>query len=117
MSDAVLIEGLDSQTTQIIHSAAVTRLTPVLVHTTLVIPTQEADADAPANYVYRGKVQVDKEAALAVEFNQDCYWDDTAKVLTRTIAGNTKIGTFAQAALAADAQAIVDLQPIGEAGV
>jgi predicted RecA/RadA family phage recombinase len=56
-----------------------------------------------------GVFEMAKTAAQAVTEGALIYWDNTNRLVTTTSSGNTKIGAASQAALAADAAALVRL--------
>lgn len=51
---------------------------------------------------FKGVHSIPKVAATAMAVGDELYWDDVAKNLTKTTAGNTFVGYCAKAALAAD---------------
>lgn len=65
-----------------------------------------------AVYAYAApKVQVPKEAALAINPGDLVYWVNANNNVNKTSAGNTKCGICVSAALAADTTVLIELRP------
>lgn len=91
------------KTLQYAHSAATTAHTPVKINSHLLIPTDNADANAINGYTYEAEIYGAAKAAVAWSALDKLYWDDTAKVVTNVATSNTLIGYALEAALSGDA--------------
>lgn len=93
------------------HGSAVT-LGEVIVNNGAVLIAVNAAAISTNNvYVYEGKVEMPKKASLAINEHDKVYWDDTAKEINKTPAGNTMCGYCVEKAAAADSTVVIYLEP------
>ena len=76
----------------------------VLCNDLFVVAMHDAAAGAMFSGLLTGIVTLPK-AAQAWPIGRRIFWDDTAKVITATSSGNTRIGTAVADALAGDATA------------
>ena len=98
MSRTFLQEG---HALDFVATAAVTSSTPLLVGNVLVVP----NTSAAIGENFSGSIDQVHNLPAATGAGQDwtgscahtLYWDDTAKVVTRTVAANKKIGVSAGA--------------------
>lgn len=60
--------------------------------------------------VMEGVFKLAKEAPLVIAQGDKLYWDNTAKVFTKTAMGNTIAGFAHEAALSADTTVLVNLE-------
>lgn len=74
----------------------------VVVGTIFGVATNDAANGAQVEVATEGVYDLTKVAAQAWTQGAAVYWDNTAKNVTTTSAGNTKIGVAVQAQLAAD---------------
>jgi len=75
-----------------------------LISGVVVVAMQDAAAGATFPALVDGSCWLPKASGLAIAEGAVLYWDNTAKNLTTTAAGNTKCGfAFGGGALAADA--------------
>lgn len=94
------------------HSAATTARTFLLLQSKAVMPMNTVAANADNVFVYRcPMIRVPKATGETWAPLQPIYWDDTNKVFTTTLTGNTLAGYVYEAALSADAEGIIDLDP------
>jgi predicted RecA/RadA family phage recombinase len=91
------------------HSAALAVGEVLIYNGQVLVACNASAADAENVFVYRGRVELDKTAALAINPGDVVYWDDTAKEANKTASANTKAGICVEAALAADATVLVML--------
>ena len=74
----------------------------------VLVACSTAEADTEAAYIFRGPVEVPKEAALAVAAGDVCYWDSAAGEADKTNT-NVKAGICIEAADAADTVVLIEL--------
>lgn len=97
-------------TLKIAHTAALAKgEVSAAVHASRVVVALDAyAANVTGIYAYEGRIQAAK-AAEAIAAGDTAYWDDTAKVFTKTVGTNKKCGIFVESALLGDAEAVLDL--------
>lgn len=86
--------------------------TGYLIGALFVVAVNSAAAGAPFTAQTEGVVTLPKVGAQAQTEGALLYWDNAAKNVTTTSAGNTKIGYCAAAELAAAATVSVRLHPV-----
>lgn len=74
------------------HTAAVVVGEIVVINGQVLVAVNAKAADAENAYIYRGKIEAPKEAALAINVGDVVYWDATNEVVTKTATANTKMG-------------------------
>lgn len=85
-------------------AGGVTSGTAYLINAVVVCAMQDAAAGATFPAMIDGCMSLPKAAGLAIAEGALLYWDNTAKNLTTTSAGNTKCGfAYGGGALAGDA--------------
>ncbi len=112
METGTLIDSApNARTIKYAHSAAVV-LNEVIVNNGAVLIAINAAAISVDNaYVYKGKVEMPKTAALAIDEHDKVYWDASAGEINKTAAGNTQCGYCVEKALAADSTVVIYLEP------
>lgn len=104
-----VIENL--RTIKLAHSSAVT-LGEIIVNNGTVLVAVKAMAISTDNaYIYRGKVEMPKEASLAINQHDDVYWDASAGKVTKTQIGNTPCGYCVEKAAGSDSIVVIYLKP------
>lgn len=93
------------------HGSAVTAGDIIVNNGTVLIAINTALAAADNAYIYMGKIEMPKEASLAINQHDDVYWDATAGKVTKTQIGNTPCGYCVEKALAADTVVVIYLKP------
>jgi len=94
------------------HSAAVEAGEVVVINGQVAVAVNKADADAVNSYVTEGPITVKKTLALAINFGDVVYWDNTAKEMNKTSTANTKAGyCLEDAAATTDASVTIYLKP------
>lgn len=110
MAKAMIIDTLsNARTLKLAHTAAVEEDDIVVSNGQVLVAAAKADADALNAYVYRGKVSVPKEAALAVNPGDVLYWVAAAGNANKTASGNAKMGICVEPAAGADTTVTVML--------
>jgi predicted RecA/RadA family phage recombinase len=85
-------------------AAAVLSGQAVLYGKMLGVHATSAAQDEETVAMFKGVYSIPKVAATAITFGDELYWDNAAKVLTKTVAGNTYVGCCAKDAIAADTE-------------
>lgn len=94
------------------HTSATTKKVFLLLQGKPVMPLHTAAANAENVFVYRAPaVKVPKAAAQVWTPGVLIYWDNTNSNFTTTLTGNTLAGRIAVAALSADTEGVIDLDP------
>ena len=109
MATATVRDGVNQvRTLKLAHTAAVSAGDVIVSNGQVLVAVNDAAANADNAYIYRGKVEVPKTAALAINVGDVVYWDATngEANLTNT---NTKMGICVEAAAAADSTVVVML--------
>lgn len=105
-----IVDGIERiETLKYTHNAAVEQYEAIVSSNGhVLIALADYGADTEGTYCYRGRVEFDKEAALAIVGGDIVYWDGTAKEadLTNT---NTKAGPAIEESAAAETTVIVML--------
>lgn len=70
----------------------------VIVGTILGIAAGSAASGTDMDLVTGGVFRLPKVSALAITIGEAVYWDSTAKLVTKTASGNTKLGAAVTAA-------------------
>lgn len=70
----------------------------VIVGSLLGIAAGTAASGADLDIVTEGVFSLPKVSALAIAIGDTVYWDSTAKLVTKTSSGNTKLGVAVTAA-------------------
>lgn len=83
-------------------AGGVTAGVPLLIGAVLVVPAFSAVEGATFAATLTGVFTLPKATGAAWTEGSILYWDDAAKKVTTTSAGNTKIGLVAKAAASAD---------------
>ncbi len=105
----VIRDSVAAKTLKHDHTAALLRHEVLLLNGSIVIAVNASDADVDNAFVYRGKIEFPKLAALAIEPGEKVYWDDTNREVNKTSAGNTLCGICVDASAAADSVCLVAL--------
>jgi predicted RecA/RadA family phage recombinase len=84
------------------HTAAVSAGDILAVGGNVMEAVDDYAANAEGVYIVQGKRIWPKEAALAINFLDQIFWDKANNVITKTQAGNIPCGFCAENALAAD---------------
>lgn len=99
------------RTLPLAHSAAVA-IDEIIVSNSLVLRALSAAAINTDNiYQYIGKLELPKEASLAVGLGDVVYWDATNGCITTTSTGNTQCGFCIEAAATTDTTILIYLFP------
>ncbi|MGN6422619.1 MAG: DUF2190 family protein [Asticcacaulis sp.] len=72
----------------------------------------DAESGADVDVAVEGVFDLPKVSALAIAVGDLLYWDATAKLVTKTATGNTKIGVATTAAANPSASVNVRLVPV-----
>lgn len=108
---ATLIGGVTyTKTGKKAHSAAVEAGEVVVINGQVVVAINTAAIDIDNAFAYEGSIMVKKTAALAINFGDVVYWDDTAKEMNKTNT-NTKAGVCIEDAAASDTDVVLYLMP------
>lgn len=99
------------RTLKLAHTAAVA-IDEIIVSNSLVLRALSAAAANTDNiYQYAGKLELPKEASLAIAIGAVVYWDATNGCITTTSTSNTQCGFCIEAAAAADTTVLIYLFP------
>lgn len=94
------------------HSAATTAKVALALNGVPVIPLNDADADADNVFVYRApKVRVNKATGEAWTPGEPVYFHSTNLNFTNISTGAVMAGYVVEAALSADSEGVIDLDP------
>ncbi|MBC8412939.1 DUF2190 family protein [bacterium] len=85
-------EGIRVRTLKHAHTAALVRHEILKIQGNVTIGVNASAANADNTFVYRGTVELPKQAGVAVAPGEIVYWDDTNRYANKTSAGNTKCG-------------------------
>lgn len=91
------------------HTAAISEGDILLVNGHVFVAVNDSLANVDNAWIYRGKMEFPKTAALAIAIGDVCYWDDTAKEVNKTATGNTRVGICVEAAAGTDSVVVVNL--------
>ncbi len=91
------------------NASAVAAGDVVVINGNVCIAVGAYGAGAEGIYVFRGRVEFPKEAALAIAPGEKCYWVAGAGNVNKTASGNTAIGIAVEAAAGADTTVLVEL--------
>ncbi|HET6805318.1 MAG TPA: DUF2190 family protein [Frateuria sp.] len=91
------------KTLQLALAVATLAHTPLLSNGHVLIPTDNADANAINGFTYEAEISDAPKAAVAWAALDKLYWDDTNKVVTNVATANTLIGYALEASAAGDA--------------
>ena len=105
----IIRDSVAAKTLKHDHTAALVRHEVLVLNGNVVVAVNASLADVENAFVYRGKVEFPKLAALAIEPGEVVYWDDTNRECNKTSAGNTKCGICVEASEAADSVVLVAL--------
>lgn len=112
MSDTAKIRDISPHNIRTLKLAfgTLTTLYQVLVNNgQVIIATDIYLSSETGIYIYRGKVELDKNTSIAFSVGDIVYWDATAEELTTVATGNTKAGMVLEAVLAAATSAVIML--------
>jgi len=110
MATATPRGGVDQlRTLKLAHTAAVAAGEVVVSNGQVLVAVNDAAANATNIYIFRGPVEVPKEAALAVNPGDVCYWVAANGNANKTSAGNTKLGICTAAAASAATTVLIEL--------
>lgn len=98
----------EHRTLKLAHTADVEQYEVIVVNGQVLVATDAYAADEVGIYIFRGPVEFDKEAALAVAPGEVVYWDGTANEADKTDT-NTKAGICKEASAAAATTVLVEL--------
>ncbi len=90
------------------NASAVAAGDVVVINGNVCVAVNAYAANTEGIYVFRGRVEFPKEAALAIAPGEICYWTAAGNI-NKTSAGNTKAGICVEAAAAADSVVLVEL--------
>jgi predicted RecA/RadA family phage recombinase len=90
-------------------AAAVEATEVVVANGQALVAVNDAAADGENVYIYRGRVEFDKTAALEILPGEVVYWDDTAKEANKTATANTKLGIAVEKSETTDTTVVVML--------
>lgn len=109
MAKAIPCGGVNQlRTLKLAHTAAVEAGEVIVSSGQVLVAVNPADANAVNTYIFRGPVEVPKQAALAIAAGAVCYWDAAAGEADTTDT-NVKTGICTEAALAADTVVLIEL--------
>ncbi len=111
MATAIVRGGIGhDRTMKYTHNAAVSA-GDVIVSSNghVLVAVSNYAANAEGLYVFRGRVEFPKEAALAITSGDVCYWVAAAGNANKTLTGNTKIGVAVESAAGADSVVTCEL--------
>ncbi len=111
MSEVIAIRDslANARTLKLAHTAAVVVGEVIVSNGQVLVAINAAIADADNIYMYRGRVELPKEASLVVAVGDVLYWDATAEVATKTSTSNTKLGIAIEASAAPDTSVLAML--------
>lgn len=110
MAKATIAGGINVKTLKLAHTSAVERDEVIVSNGQVLVAVNTAASGVDNAYVHRGAILFPKEADLAIDPGDVCYWV-AATNINKTSAGNTKAGICIEKALAADTEVLVDLEP------
>jgi predicted RecA/RadA family phage recombinase len=99
----------DARTLKVAHTAAVEPGDVVVNNGQVLVAVNKAAQDVESVFVFRGRVEFPKEAALAINPGDVCYWVAANSNANKTATSNTKLGICVEAALAADTVVLIEL--------
>lgn len=109
MAKAVLKGSLGTlRTLKLAHTAAVEANDIITSGGHVLVACNAYEANEEGAYVFRGPVEVPKQAALAVAAGAVCYFDTSANEADTTNT-NVKMGIARKAAAASDTTVLVEL--------
>jgi len=109
MATATVRDGINQvKTLKLAHTAAVSAGDVIVNNGQVLVAVNDASASADNAYIYRGKIEVPKEANLAIAVGDVVYWDATNEVANKTNT-NTKMGICVEASAASDTTVVVML--------
>lgn len=102
--------SLNLRTMKYTHSAALSPGDPIVVNGSLVIAVNKTAANEENVFIYGGKINLPKTAALAISGLDKVYWDATNSEVNKTLTGNTACGICVEDAAAADSTVTILLE-------
>jgi len=114
MSTEIVGASEDIKSITTAHSASTSALTPLLLNSRVVVPLNDANANADNVFVYKApRLKVDKNTGEAWTALGLVYWDDSAKNFTTSTGSgsNTLAGIIVADAASADTEGYIDLDP------
>jgi len=95
---------------KIAHTAAVAEDDIIVINGRVLVALGTYAINEAGLYAYEaGNITAPKEAPLVINPGDTLYWDDTAKVFTKTATANTKSAICKEAAASADTTVVLDL--------
>jgi predicted RecA/RadA family phage recombinase len=111
MATGVVNDGVSRvRTCKHTHNAATNPGDIIVYNGSVLIAVDVAAANVENVYIYKGRVTLPKEAALAINFGDKVYWVADTNV-NKTSAGNTECGFCVEDAAAADTTVTIMLLP------
>lgn len=99
----------DVRTLKYNNASAVAAGDILVLNGNVTVAAAAASANADGAYVFRGRVEFPKEAALAIAPGEKCYYVTANGNCNKTSAGNTLVGIAVEAAAGADTTVLVEL--------
>ena len=98
----------NARTMKYIHNAAVAADDVVVGNGHVLIAVNAALINTEGIYVFRGRAYFPKEASLAINPGDVCYWVAANGNVNKTAAGNTKVGICVEPAAAPDTDVLIE---------
>lgn len=102
MALVTVTSGLNRKTMKFAHTAALLATQIELLRTRVLVALNATAANAENVFVHEAEIEAPKEAPLVISAGDTLYWDNTAKVMTKTATANTKCGVATEDAASAD---------------
>ena len=111
MATGTVMDALTNvRTIKYTHGSATVPGDVIVGNGAVLIAINKKDASAENAYMYEGKVELPKKSSLAINAMDAVYWDDTAKEINKTAAGNTACGHCVESAGASDTTVVILLR-------
>lgn len=112
MANATVMDDIRNiRTVPYTHSAATVPGDIIVGNSNVLIAVNKKDANVANAYVYEGKVEMPKEASLAIESMDAMFWDNSNSVITKTAAGNTACGHCMEKVAGSGTKVVIFLRP------
>lgn len=96
---------------KVAHTAAVTAGDVIVNNGQVLVALHTKAINTDNIYAYQGRVEMPKEANLAINPGDVVYWVAANGNVNKTAAGNTKAGVCVEAAAQADTTVLIELRP------
>lgn len=105
-----LTDSVRTKTLKYTHTAAVAKNDIILLGGRVLVAIDAVLANAAGIYIHAAeRIEMPKEAALAITAGDTVYWDNTNSVITKTSTANTKCGIAVKDAAGSASVVIIEL--------